>query len=592
MAAAPDQSALAQALKRSALFGPLPDQALSELASRLVPVTFAAGATVLREGESSEDAYFILRGKAGIGSTNLIGQQVVLAVLGPGEIFGEGGLVNGTARSATVCALTPLETYRISRPTFDWLGSHHPQIADRVRTTFDLLQIDGFLKRASPFAHLPAATIKRLVPQMEKRRFSAGETIIRENEPGDTFFLIESGAANVLKRGRRQATLKAGDFFGEVALVTAEPRSATVGAVADTTVLTLSREAFEAILTEQRSVGEQIREVVRIRFGGASSQSVPLPDPVSTFIPFAADVSRKRLWGVLVGGAVMLGLLTMLAVVTGQTLFVYATLVCGALVAPALFLTYLSRTQLLTGRPKALVLTCVLSAGIGVPLALAVERQLGAGPGQLGAAFAIAVIEELAKILGVLWLLHRRPLRFRMDGILYGAAAGMGFAALENALYGLARLHALDDMLAVLFARALLAPFGHGAWTALVCAAIWREKGAQGPRLGWQVVAAFSTAVLLHAFWNWRPLPHVLNLVWVLGVAVVGIVLLRGVLRDALREERGSVSMLNPGATGSLGPTQRVRCAGCGQVAPSGVRYCPRCGAALHAPVESRAAVG
>jgi len=430
------------------------------------------------------------------------------------------------------------------------------------------------------------------VAQLERRHAVAGEVIIREGEPGDTFFLVQSGAAEVSRRGRNVARLGPGDFFGEVALITSEPRSATVRATEPTALLTLSRDAFEAILSEQRSVGDQIREIVRIRFGGAPSQSVALPDPVSTFIPFASAASRKRLWAVMAGAAFVFAFLATLAATTTQQLFVYGALLCGALIAPTLFLTYIRRSQLLAARPAALAMTCLFAAVLGLPLAMFIERQMGTGPGQLGSAFAIAVIEELAKILGVLWLLGRSPLRFRMDGILYGAAAGMGFAALENALYAVARLTAVDDMLAVLFARSLLSPFGHGAWTALVCAAIWREKGAHAPRPSWHVIAAFGTAVLLHATWDWRPLPHVLNLLWVIGVAATRVVLLRSVLHDALREETGSVSALNPGATGALGPMLRVQCGACGQVAPSGLRYCPRCGAALRAPAVPQAAAG
>src|SRR5204862_259825 len=68
------------------------------------------------------------------------------------------------------------------------------------------------------------------------------------------------------------------------------------------------------------------------------------------------------------------------------------------------------------------------------------------------------------------------------------------------------------------------------------------------------------------------------------GLAAIGLVLLRTVLHDALREETGSVSALNPGATGALGPTLPLACGGCGQAAPPGLRYCPRCGVALRAP--------
>jgi protease PrsW len=206
-----------------------------------------------------------------------------------------------------------------------------------------------------------------------------------------------------------------------------------------------------------------------------------------------------------------------------------------------------------------------------------IERQLGFGPGHLTSSLGVAVVEEFAKAIAIIWLLRKAAFRFKMDGILFGAAAAMGFAALENALYALARLQTVDEMLAVLTLRSVLAPFGHGAWTALVCAAIWGQRRSARP--GWRVLASFGAAVLLHTLWDWRPLPHVLGLAWVLVVAALGIVALRMVIEQALREEARSVSALNPGTTGALGPMRQ--CGACGQIALSGLRYCPRCGVAL-----------
>jgi protease PrsW len=582
MAAVAAESSVANLLRQSALFRRLSDSVLQGLAARLLPTSFPAGATVLHEGESGGGAFLIVRGKAAIGSSNLIGQQVMLGVLGPGDTFGEGTLINRTARTATVSALTLLDTYCLSPETFDWLVMADPGFAEDARKQFDLLQIDRFLKRASPFAHLTGPVLRRLVPQLKIRSAAPADVLVREGDPGDEFFLVRSGRVEVLRRGRRLAILGPGDFFGEIALLTTVPRTATVRAIEEVSLLTLSREAFAAITEEQRSVRENIEEIVRIRFG-RTAQSVALPDPVTTFIPFVGDSSRRDLWRSFTASGLIFALLACLAAATHQPLFVYGALLCGALIAPTLFLTYLVGAKLLAERPAALITTCLIAAALGLPLATFVERQLGTGPGQLAPALGVAVIEELAKIVGVLWLLRRRALRFRMDGIIYGAAAGMGFAALESALYALARLSAVDDMLIVLFFRSLLAPFGHGAWTAFICAAIWRQKGAHPARPSWEVVAAFAAAVLLHALWDWRPLPQILNLVWVLAVAALGIVLLRSVLQRALREESGAVSALNPGATGALGPTLRVPCAACGQLAPSGVRYCPRCGVALRA---------
>lgn len=523
---------------------------------------------------------------------NLIGQQVILAVWGTGDTFGESGLTTGSPRTATVSALTNIDAYRVSRETFNWLVAIDPTFEGHARRQVDVLQIERFLKRASPFAHLRPVVLRRLVLELEPRGTATGEMIVRENEAGDRFFLVRSGKVEVVRRGKRLAMLGPGDFFGEIALLAAVPRTATVRALEPTSLLTLTRETFETITREDRSVGDHLREIVHIRFGRASLQSTPRPDPVTTFVPFVGDAPRKRLWEIVASGALLFAIIATLAGATRQPPLIYAALICGALVAPTLFLTYLRRAHLLAAHPTALLITCLLAAALGLPLAIFVERHIGAGPGQLGSALGVAVIEELAKIIGVLWLLRRSTLRFSVDGIVYGAAAAMGFAALENALYALARLNSVDEMLAVLFLRSLLAPVGHGAWTALICAAIWRQKGAWAVRQSWQVVATFGAAVFLHSMWDWRPLPHVLNLVWVLGIAALGIVLLRAVLRRALREEVSSVSALNPGATGAVGPRLRVLCDACGQLAPSGLRYCPRCGVALRAPVASRTWAG
>jgi hypothetical protein len=73
---------------------------------------------------------------------------------------------------------------------------------------------------------------------------------------------------------------------------------------------------------------------------------------------------------------------------------------------------------------------------------------------------------------------------------------GHGFAALETALYGVARVEIVGALLSALWLRALLSPFTHGCWTAIVCAAIWRRRalGIYGVPA---TAGAFATAVWL-----------------------------------------------------------------------------------------------
>ena len=90
-----------------------------------------------------------------------------------------------------------------------------------------------------------------LMTQTDKRRFNPGDAVFKEGDPADGFHLLLSGSVEVLQRGpdgglKRLATLKAGEYFGENALLSGEPRNATVCCLEPVEVLCLSREDFEA----------------------------------------------------------------------------------------------------------------------------------------------------------------------------------------------------------------------------------------------------------------------------------------------------------------------------------------------------------
>ncbi len=260
----------------------------------------------------------------------------------------------------------------------------------------------------------------------------------------------------------------------------------------------------------------------------------------------------------------------------------YAVLAIGSFIGPIVFVQYLAESNILSERPRELACTALLAAGLGLPLAIIVQQHSGLLPGSLLPAVLIALIEEPAKLLGVLWILGQPSLRFRMDGLIYGAAAGMGFAAFETALYGLARVDFVAALLGTLWLRALLSPFTHGTWTAIVAATIVRQHSAGQAHGVPRVVGAFGCAVILHSLWNWRPVDFPLSLVWLLLVGGASVMLLRAVLQQASREETSSVLALAPEVRDlPPGTGGRLKCVGCGRVAPAGVHYCPRCGLAL-----------
>jgi len=113
----------------------------------------------------------------------------------------------------------------------------------------------GALPATALLAGIPPQQLARALEKMVARRFAAGDCVIREGEPGDVLYLITDGQVEVETRddvGDRLplAVLGAGDFFGEVALLTALPRTATVKAVTELETLELSREALVALRAE------------------------------------------------------------------------------------------------------------------------------------------------------------------------------------------------------------------------------------------------------------------------------------------------------------------------------------------------------
>jgi RsiW-degrading membrane proteinase PrsW (M82 family) len=130
----------------------------------------------------------------------------------------------------------------------------------------------------------------------------------------------------------------------------------------------------------------------------------------------------------------------------------------------------------------------------------------------LGAS-AAGIVEETGKLLAVVMVVRGNRYRYILNGLLFGAAVGAGFAIFESAGYALNALLAnrsLDAMTANIQVRALLSPFGHVAWTAIAAGALWRARQGQPLKLQHfldpRFLKAFCIPVGLHMIWN-APLP-------------------------------------------------------------------------------------
>ena len=125
------------------------------------------------------------------------------------------------------------------------------------------------------------AVLQVLIEHAVHERRAAGEVIFRQGDPGDRLFVILRGEVNVLREvgepePRRLATLRAGSFFGEMALLTAEPRNATVVAVEECELLAVARPHVQRLIDTDREVLRTLLRFFRARLVGTLVQTAPL----------------------------------------------------------------------------------------------------------------------------------------------------------------------------------------------------------------------------------------------------------------------------------------------------------------------------
>jgi small-conductance mechanosensitive channel len=141
---------------------------------------------------------------------------------------------------------------------------HRERPERRPEEVLDLLRGVDLLKPLQP------AELDLLAHDLTRQVFARGESVFRQGEPGSTFYIIRSGRVAVLSHPEggaevRVAELKGGDHFGEMSLLTGEPRNSSCVAEEDSELLCLDRESFAELLRSNPPVAERMSEVLAAR---------------------------------------------------------------------------------------------------------------------------------------------------------------------------------------------------------------------------------------------------------------------------------------------------------------------------------------
>jgi CRP-like cAMP-binding protein/tRNA A-37 threonylcarbamoyl transferase component Bud32 len=228
------------ALEDNFIFASLSPYERRLLIDAMMMETVPAGKVIIKQGEVGDFFYVVEEGHVSFAVDN---QHV--GSTGRGGSFGELALLYNCPRAATCIANTACRLWRVDQKTFRHMLANNTNAQQK--------DVNDVLRKVPFLAELDDGAMLRISDALTSVTFPEGERIISKGDVGEIFYIIREGTVKVHDIGFGDSTyvdqpLSAGDFFGERALITGDPRVANVSSTSTCTCLCLSRDTFEAVL--------------------------------------------------------------------------------------------------------------------------------------------------------------------------------------------------------------------------------------------------------------------------------------------------------------------------------------------------------
>lgn len=243
---------LMQALAKLIPLSDLSEDALTQAAGLAKTVALEAGNTLFRKGSDDGRSFYLLAGEVGLDSED---GSPPLVIKGGSETARH-PLSRLKPRVYTCVARTPCKLASFSDDDLEHL------VARDQATAYEVTEFDGddpqwmFDLLSNPaFSQVPPGNLHTLFGRFEAMSAEAGQVIVRQGEAGDYYYLMRSGSARVTRsvgdnKEITLAELKAGQGFGEEALISGDPRNATVTMLSAGELMRLPAAEFDTLLLE------------------------------------------------------------------------------------------------------------------------------------------------------------------------------------------------------------------------------------------------------------------------------------------------------------------------------------------------------
>ena len=236
------------------------------------------GDVLCQQGEIDRRVFIIVMGEVEV-SEGQGEQQVVLAHLKRGEVFGEISALFDSPRISNVSVTKPSVFLIIPGDVFEKIITGRSALYSAILDRYQSRLSETALRSVDLFRHLDKEALQPLIDAASIASIHKDCVIVNEGEAGDYFYIIIRGTARVSYNlggsSINLALMHSGDYFGEWSVLTGAPRAATVSAVNRVDLLSIERAAMLDFIQKQPEVGERIDLVAHNRRNKFSANTIP-----------------------------------------------------------------------------------------------------------------------------------------------------------------------------------------------------------------------------------------------------------------------------------------------------------------------------
>jgi len=239
---------LSQALRQNYIFSQISYEQEEQIIGAMQQEDYGAGKIIITQGEVGDYFYAVETGKV------CVVFQGNAFIYSEAFSFGEWSLIHDIPRTATCVAATDCRLWKIDKKSFRYCLAK--QIIEDEHHVLEILRKVPILRS------LDDTQLVKLLDCMFTKKYSKGEKIINKGDIGDSFHIVKSGEVHIHNIGRGSSTfvdhqLGAGEYFGERALLTGEPRAANVTALTECLVYGIDRVSFEKVVGKLEQIMER-----------------------------------------------------------------------------------------------------------------------------------------------------------------------------------------------------------------------------------------------------------------------------------------------------------------------------------------------